>query len=189
MSSRDGDPRDCPPTLERQLPRRFDIGRLRAFGNVQLFRWLWVNGYFHQGNGIFYDAEDPFGGRVRQVSAEVRFQPTGRLTQSLSYTRDTFDRHTGERVYDVDILNTNTTYQFTRTFAIRGIAQYDSSRYRVLTDFLSSYELRPGTVIYGGYGSLIERRDYRDGEWVPGHGAYEPSRRGVFFKASYLYRF
>jgi len=169
--------------------RRFDIGRLRAFGNVQLFRWLWVNGYFHQGNGIFYDAEDPFGGRVRQVSAEVRFQPTGRLTQSLSYTRDTFDRHTGERVYDVDILNTNTTYQFTRTFAIRGIAQYDSSRYRVLTDFLSSYELRPGTVIYGGYGSLIERRDYRDGEWVPGHGAYEPSRRGVFFKASYLYRF
>jgi hypothetical protein len=169
--------------------RRFDIGRIRAFGNIQLFRWLWVNGYFHGGNGIFYDDEEPFGGRVRQFTAEVRFQPTGRLTQSLSYTRDTFDRHMGERGYDVDILNTNTTYQFTRTFAVRGIAQYDSSRYRLLTDFLSSFELRPGTVIYAGYGSLIERRDFQDGEWVIGEGRYRASQRGVFFKASYLYRF
>jgi len=169
--------------------RRFDIGRLRTFGNVQLFRWLWVYGYFHGGNGIYYDPVEPFGGKVRQFSAEVRFQPTGRLTQSLAYTRDTFDRPTGERVYDIDILNTNTTYQFTRWFALRGIAQYDSARHRVLTDFLSSYELRPGTVIYAGYGSLIERRDYRDGEWVTGEGRYRPSSRGVFLKASYLYRF
>ncbi|HXE81340.1 MAG TPA: DUF5916 domain-containing protein [Vicinamibacterales bacterium] len=169
--------------------RRFDIGRWRMFGSVQLLRWLYLYGYYHAGNGIFYESEAPFGGKVRQATAEVRFQPTGRLTQSISYTRDSFERPTGERVYRVDILNTNTTYQFTRAFALRGIVQYDSSRSQVLTDFLSSYELRPGTVFYAGYGSLLERREHIDGEWVLGRGAYDASRRGVFFKASYLFRF
>ena len=169
--------------------RRFDVGRIRMFGDVQLLRWLWARSYYHSGNGIFYDPVEPFGGRERQFSVEARIQPTGRLTQSLSYTRVGFDRPTGERAYVIDILNTNTSYQFSRAFSIRGIAQYDSSRYRVLTDLLSSYELRPGTVIYAGYGSLIERRDFRDGAWMAGAGSYRPSRRGVFFKASYLYRF
>ena len=72
---------------------------------------------------------------------------------------------------------------------MRGIAQYDSSRSRVLTDFLASYELRPGTVVYAGYGSLIERRGFVDGEWIIGEGVFAASQRGLFFKASYLYRF
>jgi hypothetical protein len=59
----------------------------------------------------------------------------------------------------------------------------------VLTDFLSSYELRPGTVVYVGYGSLIERREFVDGRWIANEGTYQTSRRGLFFKASYLYRF
>ena len=92
-------------------------------------------------------------------------------------------------MYNLDILYSRTTYQFSRQFFIRGIAQFDSSRYRVLTDFLSSYELRPGTVVYVGYGSLVERRDFVDGEWVLGRGTYETSQRGLFFKASYLHRF
>ena len=175
---------------EPWVGRRFDIGRLRMFGEVQLFRWLSVDAYRHAGHGIFYDPVEPFAGDESRTSAGLTFQPTGRFTQTLSYTRVAFDHgDTGVRVYDIDILNTRTTYQFTRTFALRGIAQYDSSRRRVLADFLSSYELRPGTVIYGGYGALFEQRDYRDDAWVPGEGLYRASRRGLFFKASYLYRF
>jgi hypothetical protein len=170
--------------------RRFDIGRIRLQGRVQLFRWLGVDGYFHSGRAIFYDEVEPFGGDENRSVVKITFQPTGRLTQALEYTRVVFDRRdTGERVYDVDIVNTRTTYQFTRAFALRGIAQYDSSQKRVLTDFLSSYELKPGTVIYGGYGALFEQRDFRDREWVAGEGAYRASRRGLFLKASYLYRF
>jgi hypothetical protein len=44
-------------------------------------------------------------------------------------------------------------------------------------------------VVYAGYGSLIERRDFVDGAWVPGRGSYDTSQRGLFFKASYLHRF
>jgi hypothetical protein len=120
----------------------------------------------------------------------MTLQPSGRLSQALSYRHVAFDRaSTGEQVYDLDILYSRTTYQFSRQFFIRGIAQFDSSRYRVLTDFLSSYELRPGTVVYVGYGSLIERRDFVNGEWMVGRGGYDTSQRGLFFKASYLHRF
>ena len=89
----------------------------------------------------------------------------------------------------MNIVNTRTTFQFSKEFAIRAIVQYDSQQRRVLTDFLGSYELRPGTVVYAGYGSLYEKRDYQNDDWVEGQGNYLTTRRGLFLKASYLYRF
>jgi Domain of unknown function (DUF5916) len=170
--------------------QRFERGRWRAFGEVQLFRWLALDGNLNAGRAVFYDPVEPFQGRSREVDIEFTLQPSGRLSQSMEYERVAFDRaSTGERVYTLDILNSRTTYQFTRSFFIRGIAQYDSSRRQVLTDFLASYELRPGTVVYLGYGSLIERRDFVDGQWVQGDGHYLTTQRGLFFKASYLHRF
>ena len=69
-----------------------------------------------------------------------------------------FERQeTGEKVFDVHVVNLRNTYQFTPQFLIRAILQYDSSRRRVLGDFLASYELVPGTVVHAGYGSLWER--------------------------------
>jgi len=90
--------------------------------------------------------------------------------------------------YQVNIINTKTTYQFTREFFLRAIVQYDSSRSRVLTDSLLSYELRPGSVFYLGYGSMIEQRAFRDNTWVLGEGAFSQSQRGFFGKVSYLFR-
>ena len=57
----------------------------------------------------------------------------------------------------------------------------------MLRRFPRLYELRPGTVFYAVYGSLyrsatIERR------WS-NEGNYLTTRRGLFLKASYLYRF
>ena len=142
------------------------------------------------GLAVYYDPEAPFQGHVTDSRAGITLQPSGRLSQAVTYRHINFDRAaTGERVYDLDIVYSRTTYQFSRQFFVRAIAQYDSSRYQVLTDFLASYELRPGTVVYLGYGSLIEQRNFDDGEWVMGQGDYQTSQRGLFFKASYLYRF
>ena len=78
------------------------------------------------------------------------------MNQSVEYQRVDFRRaDTRARVYELELVNTKTTFQFSKQFFIRGIAQYDSLRERVLSDFLASYELRPGTVAYAGYGSLI----------------------------------
>jgi uncharacterized protein DUF5916/cellulose/xylan binding protein with CBM9 domain len=175
--------------FERWAGLRFDRVRYRYQGNVQMYRWLSLDGQFFTGDAVHYD--DVFQGKSRDARIGFTLQPSGRLSQAMSYRRVEFDRKaTGERVYDLDLIYSRTTYQFSRQFFIRAILQYDSSRYRVLTDFLSSYELRPGTVVYAGYGSLIEQRGFADGEWVPGAGReYETSQRGLFFKASYLHRF
>jgi hypothetical protein len=176
--------------FEHWAGQRFDRANWRTMGAVQLYRWLSVDAFYMFGDAVFYDPEAPFQGGQQNWRLSATFQPSGRLSQALSYQRVEFDRAaSGERVYDLDILYSRTTYQFSRQFFVRAIAQFDSSRYRVLTDLLSSYELRPGTVVYAGYGSLIERRDFLDGRWVTGAGDYHTSQRGLFFKASYLHRF
>jgi hypothetical protein len=88
------------------------------------------------------------------------------------------------------VLNTKTTFQINREFALRAIVQYDSSRKQVLTDFLGSWELLPGTVAYAGYGSLIEERGWNGADWTDvAPMSYRTSQRGFFFKASYIHRF
>ena len=92
-------------------------------------------------------------------------------------------------MFDVDIVNTKSVYQFDKHFLVRFIEQWDSSRGELLSDFLASYEFVPGTVFHAGYGSLFERQGFEDGQ--PGNrtGHYVTVRRGLFLKASYLRRF
>jgi hypothetical protein len=176
--------------FETWAGQRFDRARWRIQGGAQLYRWISADGQLFFGDGVFYDPESPFQGRTHDTRIGVTLQPSGRLSQAISYRRQSFDRASNfEHVYDLDLIYSRTTYQFSRQFFVRAIAQFDSSRHRVLTDFLSSYELRPGTVIFAGYGSLIERREFIDDEWQAGRGRYETSQRGLFFKASYLHRF
>jgi hypothetical protein len=176
--------------FEHWQGEKFDRGRLRAFGNVQLYRWLFLEGNANGGLSVFYDPIEPFQGRSRSFSGGFRVQPGGRFQQSINWNRVAFDDEaSGARVYTVHIVNARTTYQFTRAFSLRGIAQYDSSRFRILGDFLASYEPQPGTVVYAGYGSLLEQRQYVDDRWIAGEGSFESSRRGLFFKTSYLHRF
>jgi hypothetical protein len=175
---------------ERWLGERYPIRRPRVMGEVQLFRWMRLHGRFDAGPAVYYDQVAPFEGRSRSASFGIAWQPTSRLSQSIAYQRVDFRRaDTRARVYDLDLVNTNTTFQFSKQFFLRAIAQYDSLRTRVLTDLLASYELRPGTVAFVGYGSLFEQRDYADEAWVSGRGDYLTTRRGFFLKASYLYRF
>jgi uncharacterized protein DUF5916/cellulose/xylan binding protein with CBM9 domain len=175
---------------ERWLGRSYPLARPRLQGGVQLFRWMRFNGGYDSGPAVYYDATAPFEGRSRSSWIDAEWQPTSRLSQSVGYRRVDFRRaDTGVRVYDLDLVNTRTTFQFTKQFFLRAIAQYDSSRARILTDMLASYELQPGTVAFAGYGSLYERADFSTGQPLYGAGDYLTTRRGFFLKASYLHRF
>lgn len=168
----------------------FDISATEMQGQAQLLRWLNVNSNLSLSRSTYYDPKNPFPGDEVYFSAGVTVQPNAKLSQRISYTRDVFDRLSdGGREYTVNILNTRTTYQINRRFSLRAIAQFDSSRSRVLTDLLGSYELVPGTVAYAGYGSLFERRSWDGQELVRGAGDYLNTQRGLFFKVSYLHRF
>jgi hypothetical protein len=168
----------------------FRVRNTRIWGEGQVLRWLYVYGRTTFGRSIFYDPVVPYLGRERTHTVEVTLQPSARLNQKVTYDHVKFDRlDDGSRVFTVDVLNTQTTFQLDRHFFVRGIVQYDSSRRRILTDFLASYELRPGTVAYAGYGSLIERREWDGQQWTPGAGSYQTSQRSLFFKTSYVHRF
>lgn len=170
--------------------QRFTRGGFRAWGNVQYFRWLKIEGRVDGGRSVYYDPDQPYAGTRRRLNGGVTLQPNGRFAQTLSVDHVTFDRRsTGERVYTVDIINSKTTYQFTRELFVRAIAQYDSSQHRVLTDLLVSYELNPGSVAYLGWGGLAEQREFDDGVWTLGQGAYRLSQRGFFGKVSYRWQF
>lgn len=170
--------------------RNFDTTFNRVIGFAQLTRWLNLNTQLIFGRSIFFDRVNPFSGNSLSQFTQVSLQPNAKVNQTISYNFVSFDRVSSrQRVYTVHIVNTRTTYQFDKHFFLRAILQYDSSRYRALTDFLGSYELAPGTVTYLGYGSLIERKDFTGAQPILGQGEYLTTRRGFFFKASYLHRF
>jgi len=160
--------------------REFATGDARVFGGAQFTRWLNVFASIAGGPGIFYDPANPFQGTNRSRSVSVGLQPNAKLSNNVSYDFVKFDRPTGEKVFDVHIINLRNTYQFTPRFLFRGIVEYDSSRRRVLEDFLASYELVPGTVVHVGYGAVLE-------SVLP--EPYRATGRAFFFKASYLARF
>jgi hypothetical protein len=165
--------------------RRFEIGRAFADAGVQPTRWFNMGASFSRGPAIFYDSEAPFQGDRTSAGLRLGFQPNSKLNNNLSYSFVTFeDRATRKKVYDVHIVNLRNAYQFTPQFFLRAVAQFDSSRERVLADFLASYELAPGTVVHAGYGSLFGR-NHEEQEF----DRYTATARAFFFKASYLARF
>jgi hypothetical protein len=180
-------------TIYGQQPwvgQTFRVTNTRVFVEGQFTRWFNLVGRAFWGKAIFYDPVDPFPGWQVSYSVQATLQPSSRFNQSVSYDRVTFDRlEDAGRVYTVDVLNTRTTFQIDRNFAVRLLVQYDSSVKQVLTDFLASWELRPGTVAYAGYGSLIERRQWDGATPVPGAGPFQTTERSLFLKASYIHRF
>ena len=182
---------------ESWLGTKYKVGSdVNLFGNIQAVRWLNVGGNYRYGPSIFYDETDPFQGRSRSIGVSTTLQPNQHLTQDIDFNRQRFWRpETGVEVYSVNIVNSKTTYQFDKHFLVRFLAQYDSSRENVLTDFLASYEFVPGTVFHVGYGALYEK-GFGSVEPVPGVGVPVDPRdrflminRGLFIKASYLRRF
>jgi len=170
--------------------RTFHTRWARLIAEAQPTGWLHVSSYTQVGRSVFYDPVDPYLGRSRSFSNEVGLQPSSRVNQTTSWDRVVFDRLTdGSRVYTVNVINSKTTFQINRYFFVRGIVQYDSSLKRILTDFLASWELLPGTVAYAGYGSLIEREAWDGTRLFAGPGPYRTTERGLFFKASYVHRF
>jgi hypothetical protein len=170
--------------------KMFDIRSAEIQGQAQVSRWMNLQSSLSLSRSTYYDPVDPFPGNEKYFNFALVFQPNSRLNQRISFTRDAFDRLSdGGRVFTVNIVNTRTSYQLSRRFAVRAIVRYDSSRTRILTDFLGSYELVPGTVAYAGYGALFEKCSWDGRELLRGSGDYLNTERGLFFKVSYLYRF
>ncbi len=169
------------------LGQRFDVSAWRIYGSSWLNKKLYLYLAFRRGNLVRYVAE-PFQGFGDTVSGVFRWLPHEKLDWELRLTyADLFARAGGAKVYDYAILRNKLSFQANKYLFFRGVVEYNDYRCKLLTDLLLSFTYIPGTVIQLGYGSLYEKTEWEEGEYRPGDRFLE-MKRGLFFKASYLWR-
>jgi hypothetical protein len=143
---------------------------------------------YSRSNAIRY-VDEPYPGYGNRATASLSYKPSEKfdLTASLTYA-DFTRRSTGEMEYDYAIWRGRLSYQPNKYLTFRGIVEYNAYYREMLTDFLASFVYIPGTVLQLGYGSLFDRTEWVDGEYRDADRFLE-MKRGLFFKASYLWRF
>ena len=147
------------------------------------------------------------------VNASLTLQPVSALTIDNIYLLDrASDAHTHVHNYESQTLRTKINYQFTRSFSLRAIVQYDSVSRNPLvssldrtkqvgTQVLFTWLPHPGTAVYAGYNSDLQNLN-RSLCTRLSTGSCDPSEpiqarapeylndgREFFVKASYLLRF
>jgi hypothetical protein len=171
--------------------RRFDTSGLTLSARSQLAKWITVSARHRIGKGIWYDPTDPLQGHGSQTTLQLILQPLASINLTLSRTHaDLVRDDTGEKLFNYPISRARLSWQPDEHFFLRAIAQYNGFRQQLLMDYLAAYTYQPGTVVYLGYGTLSEKT-----EWDAPTGQYRRAdhllemQRGLFFKASYLWRF
>ncbi|NIO87700.1 MAG: hypothetical protein GTN53_44390 [Candidatus Aminicenantes bacterium] len=168
--------------------QEFNLNRFIVNGGIRLNKWLKIDGYYSYGERIYYQGAPPFKGKGSVGAVNVELQPGEKINQLFSFTHSDLSGQ-GEEVYDVNILYSRTTYQFSKYFFLRAVIQYESFQKRLLTDLLASFTLIPGTVLHVGYGGLYENRKWQDNQWIYREGEMINTKRSFFAKVSYLWRF
>jgi hypothetical protein len=166
------------------LGERLEITSFRARASSQFTRQLFLSVYVRYGQKIRFVA-NPYQAEGTDASFAVVYQPTDHFSTSLSYVySDLYRESDSTREFDYKIVRSRNTYQVNKYLFFRVILEHNSFRHELESDVLASFTYIPGTVMHIGYGSL-----YRDVRW-DGLRIMDSreSRRGFFFKASYLWR-
>ncbi len=169
--------------------QRFNRNGWRVQGYTQIFKQLYLEMELRHGNSIYYDPDNPYGGRSSRIDAGLVFQPIQAISSSLNLSFADFHRASdGQKIYDYTILRNRTVFQLNRFLFFRSILEYNFYYKQLNADFLASFTYIPGTVIYIGYGSVYEKLRWDQGAYVPADDLLQ-TQRSFFFKASYLWRF
>ena len=169
------------------LGQRFGRSGLRLNATSQVTKQILLIMRYVYGQKIRY-VESPYQGRGSDATISATYLPSENLNFSLALAYSDFFRSAdGTKEYDYTILRSSNTYQVNKYLFFRAIVEYNSFYKRMMTDLLASFTYIPGTVIHLGYGSLYEKLEWREGDYVPSD-RFQETRRGFFFKVSYLWR-
>ncbi len=169
------------------LDEKFNTSIVRMIASSQFTKQLFFSMSYYYGKKIRYVA-DPYQGSGSDASAIMTYLPSEKLHFDLSLIYSDFYRDSDSaKEFDYIIIRSRNTYQVNKYLFFRGIVEYNSFHKQLMTDFLASFTYIPGTVIHVGYGSLYERIKWEAGEYTSADRFLE-TRRGFFFKASFLWR-
>lgn len=173
------------------MGKLFNSKYIYSYINMQIFKWLNTYIYYKTGDRICYDTADPFLGIGKTNIFSLRIQPDKKLNLELQYIRDKLDRKLQEKkenIHKVNIYNFLATYQFNKYFFLRGACRYNDYQRKLLTDFLASFTLIPGTVMHLGYGSIYEGKKWNTNQWISGYEKLINTKNSFFLKISYLWQ-
>ena len=169
------------------LDEKFSRNDVRISGGSQFTKKLYFSLYYSYGKKIRY-ISDPYQGKGSDASVRIIYQPSEKLHTDLSLVFSDFYRDSdSKKEYDYTIIRSRNTYQVNKYLFFRGIVEYNSFYKQLMTDLLASFTYIPGTVIHIGYGSLYEKIKWIEGEYRTSDSFLE-TKRGFFFKASFLWR-
>ena len=133
--------------------------------------------------------ENPFLGRMFDYNISLTVLPTSRLNAQFRLDTARFsDMHTGELVFDVKILRTFTTYQFTDRLLVRNILEHNTGNGKVGINLLFTYRVNAGTAFYIGYDDRLQEGIYLDRERFYNRDL-QRQQRAFFTKLQYLFRY
>lgn len=169
------------------LGQKFETSGWSVQALSQITKQFYFRIVFRDGQAIRY-SESPFQGNGKRAQASLVYQPSEKINWILNFTySDLFQAADSEKIYDYTIIRNRLTYQVNKYLFFRGVIEYNSFRKQILTDFLASFTYIPGTVLQLGYGSLYHKIRWQSDAYIDSDDFLE-TRRGLFFKASYLWR-
>ena len=171
---------------------KFNRGSVSLSASSQITKRIYVRGSYRiQNRPYYYTLEQGDG---QSISGNLNLQLTDNFNSEWNYSySDLFNKETGDKYYDVHIIRSKNTYQLNKYLFLRVIVQYNSLSTAISPDFLASFTYIPGTVVHLGYGSVFRQTRWDAasgdaGEYVDSRN-YLETVRGLFFKASYLFRY
>jgi hypothetical protein len=168
--------------------RQFGKSGLGFQLNSQLTKKVYIEARYRHKGTIYYDPEAPYQGDGNVATAAFEYQPTEQFDFMLDLTYSDFYRRSDKaKIYDYTILRSFNTFQINKYLFLRGILEYNTYRKRMTLDTLVSFTYIPGTVVYVGYGSAFEKIRWTGDEYLDSNRFLE-TKRGFFFKVSYLWR-
>jgi hypothetical protein len=163
----------------------FDKDQWFVSGESRICKQLQLSFAYRSGEYPHY--RELLQGKSKDFSCSVTFQPIARFSTKFSLVRSIFHQDEGNtHDFNISIFRNKTTFQVNKYLFLRGIVEYNSYYKQIFVDSLLGFIYSPGTVIYLGYGSTLERGF--ENRNVFRYDRYREARSGLFFKASYLFR-
>ena len=158
---------------------RNGISSNRRFSVFYSFTW---------GNQIRF-IDNPFLGKAFEYDINLTILSTSRLSTQFSIDTSRFtDARINQQVFDVKILRTFTTYQFTNRLLVRNILEHNTGNGKVGINLLITYRVNAGTVFYIGYDDRLQEGIFLDRDRFYSH-QLQRQRRAFFTKFQFLFRY
>ena len=177
-------------TREMERYRSIDFWKTRyaVAASIATSRRLTITTSMNGGDQIRF-VSSPFLGTTSAWDVAIALRPVPRFQSDFSVAASRFrDERQGRQEFDVKILRSLSTYQFTERLLLRNITEHNTLDKTVGENLLLTYRVNAGTVFYLGFDTRYRHGDQINAAVFP-NDTYMRTNRAIFTKLQYLFRY